>query len=73
MLNHQQNNSSNNDPDNWFLGVFYFNKADKRLLSPKRFPFMGWTINFANPLSVLFLISLVLLVIVISLVFTPTH
>jgi len=40
------------DPNNWSLGLFYFNKADKRLFPPKKMKAMGWTINFANPLSV---------------------
>jgi uncharacterized membrane protein len=35
----------------WKWGVFYFNKGDSRLFPPKR-DGMGWTINFANPLSV---------------------
>jgi len=38
------------DDNNWKLGVFYFNKADKRLLVPKKIPVLGWTLNFANPL-----------------------
>jgi uncharacterized membrane protein len=41
------------DPKNWKLGVFYFNREDKRIFPPKRLSFLGWTINFANPLSVL--------------------
>ena len=27
---------------------YYFNKEDNRLFPPKRIPWMGWTINFAN-------------------------
>ncbi len=41
------------DPDNWKMGVFYYNKEDKRLFPPKRISGMGWTINFANPMSIL--------------------
>lgn len=40
------------DDANWKLKVFYFNKEDHRILPPKRFG-IGWTINFAQPLSVL--------------------
>ncbi|MEC5166107.1 putative membrane protein [Flavobacterium sp. PL11] len=40
------------DPNNWVLGVFYYNKDDKRVFPPKRIPWMGFTINFANPISV---------------------
>lgn len=47
--------SSSADPaynkENWKWGVFYFNKADKRIFPPK-YAGIGWTINFANPLSV---------------------
>ena len=41
-----------NNPDHWFLGLFYFNKNDQRLFPPKRFKYLGWTINFANPYSI---------------------
>lgn len=43
------------DPNNWIWGIFYYNKEDKRIFPPKRIPWMGWTINFANRNSVLFL------------------
>ena len=56
----------NKDPNNWYFGVFYFNKKDKRLLPPKRVPMLGWTINFANPLSIL--ISVILTAIIILLI-----
>ena len=52
-----------NDPSHWVLGIFYYNKADKRILVPKRLFWMGWTINFANPYSVIVLITLTLLAI----------
>jgi hypothetical protein len=39
------------DPSNWRLGVFYYNKKDKRLFPPKRLRAFGWTVNFANPYS----------------------
>lgn len=41
------------NPKNWKLGVFYFNKEDKRILPPKRNKMLGWTVNFANPVSIL--------------------
>ena len=49
------------DPNNWKWGVFYYNKADKRILPPKRIPALGWTVNFANKKSILFFIILLLL------------
>lgn len=42
-----------NDPDNWIWGIFYFNKQDNRILLPKRIPILGWTLNFAHPVSVI--------------------
>ena len=41
------------DPNNWKWGCLYYNKEDQRLFPPKRIPWMGWTINFANWKSIL--------------------
>ncbi len=41
------------DPANWKAGIFYYNPEDKRMFPPKRIAGMGWTINFANPYSLL--------------------
>ena len=46
------------DSNNWKLGIFYFNPKDKRIFPPKRIPGLGWTVNFANPLSVLVMVGL---------------
>jgi uncharacterized membrane protein len=48
------------NPNNWIWGIFYYNKEDKRLLPPKKIAWMGNTINFANPKSVLFMIGALL-------------
>ena len=45
--------ASHADPKNWRWGVFYYNKKDKRIFPPKRMAAFGWTVNFANPGSVL--------------------
>jgi uncharacterized membrane protein len=50
------------DPNNWIWGILYYNKEDKRLMPPKRIPFMGWTVNFANRNSVLLFVFIMLLV-----------
>lgn len=55
-----------NDPSNWYLGIFYFNKNDKRIFPPKRFPALGWTINFANPYSILTMVAVIVLTLVIG-------
>lgn len=58
-----------NDPKNWKWGVFYYNKEDKRIFPPKRIPWMGWTINFANPKSILaFLIMLLFFLFVVNMI-----
>ena len=54
------------DPNNWKFGFFYFNKLDKRIFPPKKFKALGWTINFANPISILSLVFIVVLVYVLS-------
>lgn len=45
----QQLKEWQNDPSNWILGLFYFNRKDKRIMAPKRISMLGWTVNFANP------------------------
>ncbi|MEO6901711.1 MAG: DUF5808 domain-containing protein [Bacteroidia bacterium] len=47
------------DESNWKWGIFYYNKKDKRIFPPKRNKFLGWTVNFANPLSILILIIII--------------
>ena len=54
-----------NDPNNWKWGIFYFNKEDKRIFPPKRNKYFGWTVNFANPISILAIIVLIILMLVI--------
>jgi hypothetical protein len=46
------------DPDNYKWGIFYFNPKDSRIILPKRNPYMGFTVNFANPLSYIIIILL---------------
>ncbi|HEY8658559.1 MAG TPA: DUF5808 domain-containing protein [Hanamia sp.] len=60
-------NEWHDDPANWKLGIFYFNKKDKRMLPPKRIKGFGWTVNFANPYSVMLLIVIIALCITIGL------
>jgi len=53
------------DPKNWKLGVFYYNKDDKRIFLPKRMKTLGWTVNFANAYSVLVLIVILLILVIL--------
>ncbi|MCD6065109.1 MAG: putative transrane protein of unknown function [Flavipsychrobacter sp.] len=40
------------DPNNWKLGIFYFNRQDTRIFPPKKYKSLGWTVNFGNPVSI---------------------
>ncbi|WP_276135141.1 DUF5808 domain-containing protein [Polluticoccus soli] len=53
----QQNDQD--DSKYWKWGIFYYNPNDKRLLPPKRNPMFGWTVNFANPFSILLMIAII--------------
>lgn len=53
--------------NNWKFGIFYYNKDDKRLFPPKRNKFLGWTVNIANPYSVLaMLLAITLLILAVE-------
>lgn len=54
------------DDKYWKWGVFYYNTEDKRILPPKRIPWMGWTVNFANPISIISLVIITVTLIGIS-------
>jgi uncharacterized membrane protein len=54
------------DPSNWKLGIFYFNKLDKRVFPPKRIQWFGWTVNFAHPYSYLTMLGVIIALIVIG-------
>lgn len=47
------------DPKNWKWRLFYYNKADSRLLVDKRNPNLGSTINFAHPKSYFFFVGMI--------------
>ncbi|WP_406826626.1 DUF5808 domain-containing protein [Pedobacter sp. KACC 23697] len=55
-----EKNIEKENAGNWKWGIFYFNKNDRRLIVPKRIKILGWTLNFAHPLSYL----------IIALIFT---
>lgn len=58
-----------NNPANWKFGVFYYNKEDKRLVLPKRVKWMGWTLNFARPVSYISILVLVAILVGLSTLF----
>ena len=47
------------DPDNWHLMFFYICSEDPRLVVKKRVGSLGWTLNFARPLAIPFLLVLI--------------
>ena len=53
------------DPENWKWGVFYFNKKDFRFIVPKQNQMMGWTFNFAHPIT--FTVLVLILAMIVSL------
>ncbi len=57
------------DPANWKWSVFYYNPEDKRIFPPKRNAAMGWTINFANPASVIVFSLMIVLAFVLPFIF----
>ncbi|WP_417360127.1 DUF5808 domain-containing protein [Galbibacter sp.] len=56
------------DSNNWKFGLLYYNKEDKRIFPPKRFKYLGWTVNFANPTSILVL-SLIIIAIIVKAIY----
>ena len=61
----EQYDAWTDDPANWRFKIIYYNKEDKRLLPPKRKRALGWTINFANPLSILAFVGLLVGVVLV--------
>ena len=69
MDNQEFKNEDYLDPKYWKNGIFYFNKNDKRIFPPKRNKYMGWTINFANPISIISLFAIIIFIVVVSSIF----
>ena len=58
----EQQKSDNDTNDNYKWGFYYLNPEDKRLFVSKRIKYMGWTINFANPYSLIVITGIILLI-----------
>ena len=54
-----ENKPADDDDKYWKWGVFYFNPNDDRLLPPKRYLWMGYTVNFANFYSIALIIVII--------------
>ena len=57
---------NNNDSAQYKWGIFYYNPNDKRIFPPKRNKNLGWTINFANPYSILAFVALIGIILTIT-------
>jgi len=53
------------DPDNW-RGLFYVNRKDPRIMVPKRILGLGWTFNFAHPMSWLVVFGLIVAIVALG-------
>lgn len=58
-------NAMNRDPQNW-IGPFYYNKKDYRVIVPKYSPWMGYTLNFASPYAYVAMAAIVVIIILSS-------
>ncbi|MCD6089967.1 MAG: hypothetical protein J7J72_00570 [Bacteroidales bacterium] len=53
------------NPDNW-RGPFYFNPNDSRIIVPKKYKYMGYTLNFGNIFTYLVLAGIIILIVMIA-------
>jgi uncharacterized membrane protein len=60
-LDNELLNSMSKNQGNW-KGIFYFNRKDPRLIVPKLYPSLGWTLNFASPYTYLLVVAIVLII-----------
>jgi uncharacterized membrane protein len=65
-FNPEKFNRIETDPEHYKWGIFYFNPKDTRVIVPKRNPWMGWTLNFANLWSYVILAAITSLAILIG-------
>ncbi len=56
----------NINPENYKLGIFYYNKSDSRIFVPKMISKTGWTLNFARPETYIIIAVFVVLIYIIS-------
>ncbi|WP_316803204.1 DUF5808 domain-containing protein [Pedobacter nototheniae] len=54
------------NPANWKWGIFYFNKKDSRFIVRKQAESLGWTFNFAHPISFVVLALIIIIPLVWS-------
>jgi uncharacterized membrane protein len=70
MKNRQENQNHDlmsKDPLNW-KGPIYLNKKDSRIIVPKKYPGIGWTLNFGNIFALIIFILFIVTVVVVTIV-----
>jgi uncharacterized membrane protein len=63
----QQTDSSHQEDNYWKAGIFYYNPEDPALFVSKRIG-IGWTVNFAHPISWIIILAILLIPIVSTLI-----
>ena len=53
-----------NEPDYWIWGMIYFNPDDPRIFVPKRVEWLGWTLNFGQPMAIVFTIITIAVIVI---------
>lgn len=66
LLREDGSGSVQDDDVHWYWGVFYHNPHDPSILVPKRIG-IGWTFNFAHPVSIVINVALLLSVVLVLL------
>src|ERR1035437_1955931 len=61
-------NKVSNEAECWKWGMFYYNPFDKRIFLPKRTG-LGFTLNFAHPVSTVIMCALIVFIIISILYF----
>jgi len=61
VITRKWRNKAPEEYNSWKLGVFYYNPLDKRIFIPKRTG-LGFTLNFAHPVSVIIALLLILII-----------
>jgi len=50
------------NPENYRLGIFYFNKKDSRVIVPKWQKSRGWSLNFATLGAYFFVLAIIAII-----------
>lgn len=66
MATPEQQEIWHKDTNNWSFFGIYSNKEDKRIFVPKRFKWMGITLNFANPKSYFVLLGIIVFIAILG-------